>query len=153
MRTRVLIADDHELVSKGIERILENEFDVVGVVSDGRELLAEASRSQPDVIILDIAMPLLNGIEAASRLHNSLPTTKLLFAPFYAHRTCRTIGEAATENDRNRVFATEACCGFKQHIARMTWPIRSVKTSHPQSSPSVDSCGPARHGEINHPIG
>jgi DNA-binding NarL/FixJ family response regulator len=74
-----LIADDHELVSKGIERILENEFDVVGVVSDGRELLAEASRSQPDVIILDIAMPLLNGIEAASRLHNSLPNTKLLF--------------------------------------------------------------------------
>jgi DNA-binding NarL/FixJ family response regulator len=79
IRTRILIADDHELVSRGIEQVLESDFDVVGMVANGRELLTEASRLRPDVVILDIAMPVLNGIEAAVRLRNSLPDVKLLF--------------------------------------------------------------------------
>ena len=79
IRTRILIADDHELIARGIERVLENDFDVVGVVANGRDLLSEALRLQPNVIVLDIAMPVLNGIEAAVRLRSTLPDVKLVF--------------------------------------------------------------------------
>lgn len=79
MRPRVLVADDHSIVAEGLCSLLEKSYDVVGVVHDGRQLLDEASRLQPDVIILDIAMPLLNGLVAAERLRASLPAAKLVF--------------------------------------------------------------------------
>ena len=86
MQTRILIADDHELISQAIARLLENEFNIVGVVSNGVELMDHALRLQPDVVILDIGMPLLNGIEAATRLHEMLPKSKLLFVTQHADR-------------------------------------------------------------------
>jgi DNA-binding NarL/FixJ family response regulator len=67
-RTSVLLADDHAIVIEGLRRILELEFDVVGVVADGRELVAAADRLKPDVIVADVSMPLLNGIEAARQI-------------------------------------------------------------------------------------
>ena len=78
-RTRVLIADDHSIVAEGICSLLEKTYDVIGVVHDGRQLLAEASRLKPDVIVLDIGMPLLNGLDAGQRLRASLPAVKLVF--------------------------------------------------------------------------
>jgi DNA-binding NarL/FixJ family response regulator len=97
MKARVLIADDHELVSQGIERVLESDFDVVGIVTNGRELLEEALRLRPQVVILDIGMPYLNGIEAATRLHDSLPAVKVLFVTqhtdrYYVHAAFRAGG-------------------------------------------------------------
>jgi DNA-binding NarL/FixJ family response regulator len=79
MRTRVLIADDHPLIAEGIERLLHDGIEVIGIVSNGRELLSEAMRLRPDVIVLDVAMPSMNGIEAAMRLREKLPSAKLMF--------------------------------------------------------------------------
>ena len=79
MRPRVMVADDHRIVAEGLRSLLEKNYDVIGVVHDGRQLLVEASRLKPDVIVLDIAMPLLNGLDAGARLKSSLPTAKLVF--------------------------------------------------------------------------
>ena len=64
-KPRLLLADDHRIVIEGLRSILEAEFDLVSTVGDGRALLAAAARHDPDVIVVDISMPLLNGIEAA----------------------------------------------------------------------------------------
>lgn len=79
MRTRVLLADDHVLMLEGLARLLADSFDVVGFATNGLILLAEAERLKPDVVVLDISMPELNGIEAARRLHKLLPATKIVF--------------------------------------------------------------------------
>ena len=61
---RVLIADDHRILAEGVRGLLEPEFEVVGIMDDGRELVAAAKQLQPDVIVADITMPSMNGIEA-----------------------------------------------------------------------------------------
>lgn len=86
-RPRVLLADDHMLVIDGLRRILEPECEVVGVVEDGRSLLAAAERLQPDIILLDISMPLLNGVEAARKLRKTVPAAKLIFVTMHADAT------------------------------------------------------------------
>jgi len=77
-RPGILLADDHTLVVEAFKRLLEPEFDVVGTVSDGRTLLAVAPQSKPDVIVLDIGMPQLSGMEAGTELKRILPRTKLI---------------------------------------------------------------------------
>ncbi len=76
---RVLIADDHELLAEAFEKLLEAEVEVVGKVLDGRALLAEAPRLKPDIIVLDISMPKLNGLEACEQIKKIMPEVKLIF--------------------------------------------------------------------------
>ncbi|HTC94403.1 MAG TPA: response regulator transcription factor [Terriglobales bacterium] len=78
-RARVLIADDHSIVAEGLRILVQESYDVVGIVGDGRTLLTEAPTLKPDVIVLDISMPLLNGLAAAERLRSSLPAVKFVF--------------------------------------------------------------------------
>ena len=78
-RRRVLIADDHHIVAEGIRSVLEKKCDVVGIVGDGRELLVDAPKLKPDVIVLDIGMPSMNGLAAAERLKPLLPNVKFVF--------------------------------------------------------------------------
>jgi len=78
-RFRVLIADDHSIVAEGLRSLIEKGYEVIGIVRDGRELLVEALKMKPDVIVLDIGMPLLNGLDAAERLKSLLPKVKLVF--------------------------------------------------------------------------
>ena len=78
-RSRILIADDHNLVAELCKRLLESEFDVVGVVSDGRAMVRAASELKPDVIVVDVAMPILNGLDAGRQVKEMLPAVKLLF--------------------------------------------------------------------------
>ncbi len=79
MRCRVLLADDHTLLLEAFEKLLEHDYTVVGTVSDGRALLSAAAELMPDVIVLDIAMPLLNGLDAARQLKKTMPKVKLVF--------------------------------------------------------------------------
>jgi DNA-binding NarL/FixJ family response regulator len=74
-----LLADDHGVVVEGIRGLLQQHYDVIGVVMDGRALIAEANRMQPDVIVLDVAMPLLNGLDAGKKIREILPNVKLVF--------------------------------------------------------------------------
>ena len=78
-RARILLADDHSLILTGIRALLANHFEIAGEVEDGRALVEEALRVRPDLVILDIAMPLLNGIEAARQIKKAWPEAKLLF--------------------------------------------------------------------------
>jgi DNA-binding NarL/FixJ family response regulator len=78
-RTRVLIADDHILILEAFKRLLEPEFDVVGTVADGRALITAATELKPEVIVLDILMPLLNGLDAGRQVKQLLPSVKLIF--------------------------------------------------------------------------
>jgi len=77
-KARLLLADDHVLVVEAFKKLLEPEFEVVGVASDGRELLQFAPITRPDVILLDLGMPLLNGFDAGQKLKKLLPATKIL---------------------------------------------------------------------------
>ena len=83
-RPRVLLADDHSLVLEGFRRILEDECDIVGTAEDGRALLEAATRLKPHVVLLDISMPLLNGIDATRQLKKSLPDVKIIFVTMHA---------------------------------------------------------------------
>ena len=78
-RTRVLLADDHKEMRDRVVLMLESEFDVVGVVEDGGALLEAASKIKPDVCVVDISMPVICGIEAATRLRESGSTAKIIF--------------------------------------------------------------------------
>ena len=78
-RHRILLADDHAIVVEALRSLLSESYDVVGIVPDGRALLAEAIKLRPDVIVLDIGMPLLNGLDAGERLKQLLPSVKLVF--------------------------------------------------------------------------
>ncbi len=78
-RTRVLLADDHNLVLEAFKRMIEAEFEVVGTASNGRTLIDAAMQLKPDVIVLDISMPMLNGLDAGRRLKQLLPAVKLVY--------------------------------------------------------------------------
>src|SRR5580692_12784239 len=76
---RILIADDHQLLADACKSLLEPEFKVVGIVTDGRRLIAAAAELKPDIIILDIYMPHLNGLDAGGQVKQKLPWVKLVF--------------------------------------------------------------------------
>lgn len=78
-RPRVLLADDHTMLLDAFRRLLEPEFEVVGTASDGRALIELALATNPEVVVLDIAMPRLNGMEAAAQLRRQLPEVKVIF--------------------------------------------------------------------------
>jgi DNA-binding NarL/FixJ family response regulator len=78
-KTRVLLADDHTIVAEGLRSLLESEFEFVGTVGDGRALLDAAQKLKPDVIVADISMPLLNGLDAARQLKREGATAKIIF--------------------------------------------------------------------------
>ncbi len=79
MRKRVLLADDHSLMLEGLARLLADEFEVVGTATNGHKLLERAEDLRPDIVVLDVGMPELNGIETARRLNHSMPWVKIVF--------------------------------------------------------------------------
>ena len=83
-RPRVLLADDHTMIMEGLSSVLEPEFDIVGRAEDGRELLALAGQVKPDVIVADISMPLLNGIEAVRQLKKTDSRVKIIFLTMHS---------------------------------------------------------------------
>jgi DNA-binding NarL/FixJ family response regulator len=78
-RPRLLIADDHKIFAEGLKRLLNADFDIAGVVADGRELVASAEKFRPDLIVADISMPMLNGIEAVTQIKKVHPEIKVVF--------------------------------------------------------------------------
>ncbi len=78
-RVRIMIADDHTMIAAGFQKLLEPHYEVVGCVADGHALLKAAPELRPDIVLLDVAMPLLNGLDAARELRSKMPQVKLVF--------------------------------------------------------------------------
>jgi DNA-binding NarL/FixJ family response regulator len=89
-RPRVLLADDHRVLAEGLKSLLQPHFEVVGILSDGRELVAAAKSLDPDVVVLDISMPSLNGIDAARQLRSAGCRAKVVFLTMHREVTYAT---------------------------------------------------------------
>ncbi len=105
-RPRILLADDHTLIVEALRRLLETEFDVVGTVSDGRALLKAAAQLKPDLAVVDIGMPLLNGLDAGERLKALRPEIKLIYLT--QNRDPRCAAEAFRRNASGYVLKNSA---------------------------------------------
>jgi DNA-binding NarL/FixJ family response regulator len=106
-RWRLLLADDHDIVIEGLRRILDrSELEIVGVAKDGRALLRAAKTFQPDLIIADVTMPLLNGIDAARQIRKSNPNVKIIFLTMHPDVTFAT--EALTAGGSGYVLKNSA---------------------------------------------
>jgi len=76
---RILIADDHTLVAEACKKLLESDYEIVGTVGDGRSLVRAAAELRPHLIIVDVSMPLLNGLDAGQQIKEMLPSVKLVY--------------------------------------------------------------------------
>ena len=82
-KARILLADDHMLLLDGLRHLLERHYDLIGTVQDGQSVVSEVRRLQPDLVLMDVAMPVLNGLQAGQRLREQHPKVKLLYVSMY----------------------------------------------------------------------
>ena len=113
-RARVLLADDHRVVAEGFKSLLEEEFELLGVVEDGRDLVESAKRLRPDVIVADISMPHLNGIDALAQLRKDNPEVRVVFLTMHK--------EAAYAR---RALEADACGYVPKHSALVHFAIKN----------------------------
>lgn len=131
-RARLLLADDHALVAAGLRKLLEPEFDVLGTAADGRALVAAAERLKPDLILLDISLPLLNGIDAARAVKKASPDVKIIFVtmhsdPNYVDEAFRAGGSGYV---LKRSAASELVTAIGEVLAGRNY-ITPLVTAHP----------------------
>ena len=131
-RPRILLADDHALLLDAFKALLEPEFEVVGAVTDGRMLLTEFARLYPDVVVLDIAMPLLNGLDAGRKLRADRRSAKLIYLTM--NPDPNLAGEALRLGASGYVLKSSAATELKQAI-----PPRSTAGRVRRSSPAMSS--------------
>jgi DNA-binding NarL/FixJ family response regulator len=113
-RPRILLADDHVLLLDAFRALLEPEFEVVGTVTDGRAVLGDCARLHPDVVVLDISMPLLNGLDAGRQLKAEHPGVKLIYLTM--NPDPMLAGEALRLGASGYVLKTSAASELKQAI-------------------------------------
>lgn len=133
-RPRVLLADDHKIVLEGLRSLLDEEFELVGTVEDGRALVAKVRELEPDVVIADISMPLLNGIEALRQLKDIGSRTKVIFLTMHSDVTYAT-----------RAFEAGASGFVLKHSApsELVTAIRDALNGRTYVTPSMASEGMA----------
>ena len=103
-RARILVAEDHELMRASVVNVLQREFEVVEAVANGKSVLDAVDSLKPDVCVLDISMPILNGIETANRLKSIGSTTKIIFLT--VHDDSDFVGAAFKSGAKGYVFKT-----------------------------------------------
>lgn len=127
-RLRVLLADDHKDFLAAAAQLLQPEFEVVKTVGDGQELLAEAANLDPDVLVLDISMPVLNGIEAARKLRAGGSRAKIVFLtvhqdPEYVHAA---VAAGAQGYVIKRQLATDLLLALREALAGRSFISPSI---------------------------
>jgi DNA-binding NarL/FixJ family response regulator len=145
-RPRVLIADDHNLVAEALKQILAPEFDVIGMVFDGRNLIATAHKLRPDVILADVAMPLLNGLDAAGRIKRMLPDTKIVYVTM--NRDPDLVVEALRRGASGYLLKTAAVnelpAAIHAALRGEVWISSSLNGSVYSPLPQAEKFSPAR---------
>ena len=122
-RPRLLLADDHPLFLEGVRRLLEKTYDVVGTVADGKALITAAQNLRPDVIVVDISMPEMNGLAAAQAIRKTVPSAK--FIVLSVHSDQAYVSEAFRVGVRGyvskRAAAAELLTAIKQVLEGRTY--------------------------------
>jgi len=127
-RTRILIADDHKMFAQGLQGLLEEEFDLVGTVGDGQAMIEAAEKLKPDVIVVDISMPVLNGLDSVRRLKEKGIHAKVIFLTMHAD---------------DRLLAEAFRCGGMGYVLKQSageeliQAIRQVLAGHKYVTPLV----------------
>jgi DNA-binding NarL/FixJ family response regulator len=129
-RARILLADDHTLMAEALQHLLQTEFEVVETVRDGRALVEAVSRLEPDLVVADIAMPLLNGLDAGDQIRAILPRVKIVYLT--QHRDPRYAAEAMRRHAAGYVLKEAAASDL---IAA----IRDALDGRPYVSPLIAS--------------
>ena len=118
----VLLADDHRMMAEGLKALLPDEFELVGIVEDGRAMVEAAERLRPDVIVADVAMPNLNGFEALTRLRKSHPNIKVVFLTMH----------------QNAAYARRALDARRFRLRGQAFGRRGIGAGHPCSLEGED---------------
>src|SRR5215467_195269 len=125
---RILIGDDHRLVAEAVRNVLVLEFNVLGVIGDGRTLVQATLEMKPDVVLIDVAMPQLNGLDAGRRIKQALPDTKIIYLT--AHDDPDVMAEAFAIGASGFVLKTSA-------FTALTRTIRDALSNHRQDTPEA----------------
>jgi len=129
-RTKILIADDHKMFAQGLQSLLEDEFELLGTVADGQALVDSAKMFDPDIIVVDISMPVLNGLDAVRRLKEQGSTAKVIFLTMHAD---------------DRLLAEAFKCGGVAYVLKQSagedliYAIKQVLGGHKYVSPLIAS--------------
>lgn len=127
-RPRILLADDHTLVAEGVSKLIQSEFDLIEIVQDGRTLLERIDQWAPDILLLDISLPFINGIEAAHRIKSISPNVKVIFLTM--HTEPSFIKDAASVGAWGYVLKQSAA-------GELLYAIREVLKGRTYFTPSV----------------
>jgi DNA-binding NarL/FixJ family response regulator len=149
---RILIADDHDLMRRGVRTLLEPHpgWEICGEATTGREAVAKAEQLKPNIVILDISMPDLNGVDAAKRIKKASPDTEvLIFSAHYSDQLIREILEAGvrgyivkSDSDRDLVIAVESLAKKKPFFTSRATEV--MLTSFSEGGPKQDASEPLR---------
>jgi len=149
---RILIADDHDLMRRGVRTLLEPHpgWEICGEATTGREAVAKAEELKPNIVILDISMPDLNGVDAAKRIKKVSPDTEvLIFSAHYSDQLIREILEAGvrgyivkSDSDRYLVIAVESLSKKKPFFTSRATEV--MLTSFSDGGPRQDPSEPLR---------
>jgi DNA-binding NarL/FixJ family response regulator len=135
----ILIADDHAIFLEALKCFLEKKYVVTGTVTDGRSLVTEAIRLKPDIIILDIGMPLLNGLDAARRIRDQLPRIRLIFLTMQENAH---LAAAALEMGHTAFVLKHAAA------SELVTAIEQVWRGQPYISPKLQPGASVRHANL-----
>lgn len=145
-RPRVLLADDHQVLLGALETLLSPEYEVVGQISDGRALVSIAATLRPDVIVLDIAMPLLNGLEAGRQIKQKLREVKLVYLTMneQADLAAAAFRLGASGYVLKQSVASELLTALREVVAGRSYITPLVAEGLVGSLVQVSAEGPAR---------
>jgi len=137
-QARILLADDHPLLLDGVRRLLEEKYEVVGTVADGKSLVLAAQQLRPDIIVVDISMPEMNGLVAVQSISRAVPATK--FIVLSVHSEPAYVSEAFRVGVRGyvskRAAGVELLSAIRQVLEGRTYVTPLVSTSVSASSQS-----------------
>jgi len=127
-KIKILVADDHPIVAEGLRSLLEPTFEVVAIVENGRELIVAAKKLKPDVIVVDISMPLLNGIDAVSQIRSEGLKAKIIFLTMHTEASYarRALAKGASGYVLKHSASNELLFAIRQALAGRTFVTSTV---------------------------